>query len=215
VDRGNLPLLSKASRELRVKTIILATLQEARSALDVLLSDEAALDAIAGAGRILAETLRREGRIFSCGNGGSMCDAMHFAEELSGRYRQDRKALAAIAISDAGHLSCVANDYGYDQVFSRYLEAHGRTGDCLLAISTSGSSRNVLAAASAAKLQGITVIGLTGRINSPLGQMAEIDICTPGGRFADRAQELHIKVIHILIELIERELFPENYAERQ
>lgn len=198
-----------------MKTIILATLQEARSALDVLLSDEAALDAIAGAGRILAGTLRREGRIFSCGNGGSMCDAMHFAEELSGRYRQDRKALAAIAISDAGHLSCVANDYGYDQVFSRYLEAHGRTGDCLLAISTSGSSRNVLAAASAAKLQGITVIGLTGRINSPLGQMAEIDICTPGGRFADRAQELHIKVIHILIELIERELFPENYAERQ
>jgi D-sedoheptulose 7-phosphate isomerase len=195
-----------------VKAFILDTLQEARSSLDALLNNGPAIDAIAGAGRALVAALQSEGRIFSCGNGGSMCDAMHFAEELSGRYRLDRKALAAVAISDAGHLSCVANDYGYDRVFSRYLEAHGRAGDCLLAISTSGSSGNVLAAASAAKLQGITVIGLTGRVGSPLGQLAEIDICTPGGRFADRAQELHIKVVHILIELVERELFPENYA---
>lgn len=193
--------------------IIVGTLQEARSALDGLLTDAAALEAIAAAGRAMARTLRRGGRIFSCGNGGSMCDAMHFAEELSGRYREDRKPLAAVAISDPGHLSCVANDFGYDAVFSRYLEAHGRAGDCLLAISTSGGSRNVLAAASAAKPLGIAVVGLTGRTGSKLGELAEIDICTPGGRYADRAQELHIKVVHILIDLIERELVLENFGE--
>ena len=142
-----------------------------------------------------------------------MCDAMHFAEELSGRYRLNRKALAAVAISDASHLSCVANDYGYEQVFSRYVEAHGRAGDCLVGISTSGTSRNVLAAAEAAKAAGVKVIALTGRPGSPLGALADIEICTPAGKFADRVQELHIKVVHILIELIERELFPENYAD--
>ncbi|MGH7044868.1 MAG: D-sedoheptulose-7-phosphate isomerase [Stellaceae bacterium] len=196
-----------------MKAFILDTLQEARSSLDALLSNDPAIDAIAEAGRILVAALRRGDRIFSCGNGGSMCDAMHFAEELSGCYRLDRKALAAIAISDSSHLSCVANDYGYEKVFSRYLEAHGRSGDCLLAVSTSGSSPNIVAAAATAKVLGLAVIGLTGRARSPLGQMAEIDICTPAGRFADRIQELHIKVTHILIELVERELFPENYAE--
>jgi D-sedoheptulose 7-phosphate isomerase len=140
-----------------------------------------------------------------------MCDAMHFAEELSGRYRLDRAALPAVAISDPGHLSCVANDYGYDFVFSRYLEAHARRGDCFLAISTSGKSKNVLTAAQTAKRLGVHVIGLMGRIDSPLGEQADIRICTPGGAFADRVQELHIKVLHILIELVERNLFPENY----
>lgn len=195
--------------------IVIDTLREARSALDALLEKPATLGAIADAGRVLAETLDRGGRVFACGNGGSMCDAMHFAEELSGRYRLDRKPLAAIAINDPAHLSCVANDYGYDHVFSRFLQAHGRSGDCLLAISTSGASPNILAAAAAAKSQGITVIGLTGRVGSALGEAAEIAICTPAGRFADRVQELHIKVVHILIELVERELFPENYREER
>jgi D-sedoheptulose 7-phosphate isomerase len=195
--------------------VILGTLEEARTALDALLKNAATLAAIAETGRVMAAALRRGGRVFSCGNGGSMCDAMHFAEELSGRYRNDRKALAAVSISDPSHLSSVANDYGYEMVFSRYLEAHARAGDCLLAISTSGSSRNVMAAAEAAKAQGLTVIGLTGRPGSPLGSLSEIEISTPGGQFADRVQELHIKVIHILIELIERELFPENYGAGQ
>src|SRR4029077_13203293 len=105
----------------------------------------------------------------------------------------------------------VANDYGYEQVFSRYIEAHGHAGDCLLGISTSGTSRNVLLAVESAKAQGITVIALTGRPGSQLGALADIDVCTPAGRFADRVQELHIKFVHILIELVERELFPENY----
>jgi D-sedoheptulose 7-phosphate isomerase len=194
-------------------SVIAATLREARAAVDALLANDAALAAIDAAGRRLAAVFGSGGRVFSCGNGGSMCDAMHFAEELSGRYRLDRKALPAAAISDPSHLSCVANDYGYEQVFQRYIEAHGRAGDCFVGISTSGTSRNVVAAAEAAKAQGLHVIALTGRANSRLGALADIDICTPAGRFADRVQELHIKIVHILIEMVERELFPENYRE--
>lgn len=188
------------------------TLLDARAALDALIANEATLRAIDDAGALLAEVFGRDGRAFSCGNGGSMCDAMHFAEELSGRYRLNRPALAAASISDPSHLSCVGNDYGYEQVFSRYLEAHARSGDVLLAISTSGTSANVVAAARAAKLKGVKVIALTGKPGATLGTLADIEICTPGGRFADRVQELHIKVIHILIESVERRLFPANYA---
>ncbi|MBC7955764.1 MAG: SIS domain-containing protein [Cytophagales bacterium] len=188
------------------------TLIEARAALDALMANEATCHAIDEAGACLADLFERGGRAFSCGNGGSMCDAMHFAEELSGRYRGNRKALAAVAISDVGYMSCVANDYGYEHVFSRYLEAHARSGDVLLAISTSGTSGNVLAAVRAAQQIGMKVIGLTGRPGATLSQLADIDICTPGGQFADRVQELHIKIIHILIESVERRLFPENYA---
>ena len=194
-----------------MKNHVLASLQEAQTALEALLSNDTTLEAIVRTGQLLSETLHADGRVFSCGNGGSMCDAMHFAEELSGRYRLERRALAAIAISDPSHLSCVANDYGYEQVFARYIEAHGRRGDCLLAISTSGTSKNILAAAYAARERGVSIIALTGKSDTPLGRIATIEICTPGGRFADRVQELHIKVIHILIELVERQLFGETY----
>jgi D-sedoheptulose 7-phosphate isomerase len=187
------------------------TLEEAQAALQALLADDKTIGAIAAAGQLLLTTFKQGGRVFSCGNGGSMCDAMHFAEELSGRYRLDRAGLPALSISDPGHLSCVGNDYGYEFVFSRFLEAHAKPGDCLLAISTSGKSQNVLTAAAAVKKLGMTVIGLMGRADSPLGQITDIVIATPGGAFADRVQELHIKTIHILIELVERELFPENY----
>ena len=142
-----------------------------------------------------------------------MCDSIHFAEELSGRYRDDRKGLPAIAISDPGHLSCVGNDYGYEFVFSRYLEAQARPGDVLLGISTSGKSANVIKAAEHARANGMKIITLTGQPNSALGKLADVDVCTPVGKYADRVQELHIKVIHILIELVERHLFPTNYAQ--
>jgi D-sedoheptulose 7-phosphate isomerase len=190
---------------------VLETLREARSALDALIASRSTIAAIGEAGQLIAKLFAGGGRVFSCGNGGSMCDAMHFAEELSGRYRLDRAALPATAISDPGHLSCVANDYGYEQVFSRYVEAHAKAGDCLVAISTSGTSRNVVIAAEKAKARGVKVIVLTGHKETPLGALADIEICTPAGRFADRVQELHIKIVHILIELVERELFPENY----
>ncbi|GGM19204.1 phosphoheptose isomerase [Pseudomonas asuensis] len=195
-----------------METHVIASLTESRSALDAFMKDELAVSAIARAGGLLVETFNKGGRVFSCGNGGSMCDAMHFAEELSGRYRDDRKGLPAVSISDPSHLSCVANDMGYNQVFARYLEAHAHAGDCLLAFSTSGTSANVVAAAEYAKANGVTLIALTGRRESPLGKLADVEICAPGGKYADRVQELHIKVVHILIELVERGLFPTNYA---
>jgi D-sedoheptulose 7-phosphate isomerase len=191
-----------------------AALADSAAALARLSADAQAIKAIAGAGHTLAQSFAGGGRAFSCGNGGSMADAIHFAEELSGRFRRDRRGYAAAAISDPGHLTCVANDFGYEAVFARYVESHGRRGDCLVAITTSGKSPNVLRAAEAAKALGMTVIALTGRHGSALGKLADFDLCTPGGEFADRVQELHIKVIHILIELIERELVPENYTDR-
>ena len=195
-----------------MREIVTAALSEASAALAGLRADERAQTAIADAGRLLVAAFLSRNRIFSCGNGGSMCDAMHFAEELSGRFRRDRSALAAVAISDPGHITCTGNDYGFDHVFARYVEAHGREGDVLLAISTSGESRNVVLAADRAHTLGLRVIGLTGKVGSTLGRSADVEICTPAGTYADRVQELHIKVIHILIELVERAMFPANYA---
>jgi len=193
---------------------IASALQDARVALDRLAADHSTHDAIAAAATHCVTAFRAGGRVFSCGNGGSMSDAMHFAEELTGRYRRDRPALPAMAISDPAHVSCVANDFGYDAVFSRYLEAHGRPGDVLLAISTSGASPNVLAAARVAQERQMRVVALFGRPDAPLAGFADTCICTPAGDFADRVQELHIKVIHILLELIERALFPALYSRR-
>lgn len=189
-----------------------AALLEARNALENLIQNEDTISQIEAAALLLIETFKNGHRVFSCGNGGSMCDAMHFAEELTGRFRKDRKAYPALAISDPSHLTCAANDFGYDHVFSRYLEAHGSRGDALLAISTSGSSPNVLNAAGTAKANGIKVIALTGKMNEDFLNLADVYIRTPGGAFADRVQELHIKVIHILIEMTERHFHPENYA---
>jgi D-sedoheptulose 7-phosphate isomerase len=189
------------------------SLIEAQNALNQLISDKTTLIEIESAASILIETLKQGHCIFSCGNGGSMCDAMHFAEELTGRYRKDRKAYPAIAINDPSHLTCVANDFGYDHVFSRYLEAHGKSGDTLIAISTSGNSKTVLNAVKVASAEGIKVIALTGRVNPELKNLSDVYICTPGGQFADRVQELHIKVLHILIEMVERQFHPENYEE--
>lgn len=188
-----------------------ASLREAEVALTNLIANKDTLKDIERAAGLLIAAFEAKGRVYSCGNGGSMCDAMHFAEELTGRYRLDRAALAAAAISDPGHISCVGNDLGYEQVFSRYIEAHGRRGDCLLVLSTSGTSKNVLRAARAAKSLGLSVIALAGKPSPELQALSTVYVYTPGGVFADRVQELHIKVLHILIELIERHFFPENY----
>ena len=188
------------------------SLEEARTGLDSLLADTEAQKRIAAAGERLVTCLQSGGRIFSCGNGGSMCDATHFAEELTGRYRRNRRGLAALAINDPSHITCVGNDFGYDEIFARYLESHGSNGDVLLALSTSGNSPNVIKAVTAAHHLGMTAIGLTGKADSQLARQADITICTPAGNYADRVQELHIKVLHILIELVERALCPENYA---
>ena len=155
-------------------------------------------------------SFRKDRKVFSCGNGGSLCDAMHFAEELTGRYRKDRKPLAATAINDPSHLSCVANDFGYQEVFGRYIEAWGAKGDCLLAISTSGNSENVILATEIARKKGLKVIGLLGKGGGKLKSLVDIPIIVEG-EITDRIQEIHIKIIHIFIEGIERELFPEHY----
>ena len=161
---------------------------------------------IANAIILMSEALSNGNKIISCGNGGSMCDAMHFAEELSGKFRNDRKGLAALSISDPSHITCVANDYGFDEIFSRYVEAVGNEGDILLGISTSGNSGNVINAVKVARKQGIKTIVLTGKTGGALAELADLEIRAPQSKYADRAQEIHIKVIHTLIDGIESEL---------
>lgn len=154
----------------------------------------------------IAQSIAAGGKVISCGNGGSMADAMHFAEELSGRFREDRPGLAAISISDPTHISCVANDYGYEFVFSRYIQALGNPGDVLLAISTSGNSPNVIQAALAAQEKGMTVIALTGKSGGKLSELAHLELRVPHTGYADRIQEIHIKIIHLIIQGIEAKI---------
>ncbi|RDC61453.1 D-sedoheptulose 7-phosphate isomerase [Adhaeribacter pallidiroseus] len=186
--------------------LILAELTEAHTVLTNFLKNPENFAQIEAAAELMSHAINNNHKILSCGNGGSMCDAMHFAEELSGRYRNDRRALPAISISDSSHISCVSNDYGYDFVFSRYLEALGNAGDVLLAISTSGNSGNVLKAAEVARNKGIKVVSLTGKDGGKLAALSDIEIRVPHFGFADRIQEIHIKVIHILILLIEQKV---------
>jgi D-sedoheptulose 7-phosphate isomerase len=177
--------------------------EEASSILSQFLDNEANFINIEKAGELMVQAIKAENKILSCGNGGSMCDAMHFAEELTGKYRNDRPAIGAISISDVSHIACVGNDYGYENVFSRYIEAVGRRGDVLLAISSSGNSANVIKAIEAAKKKGIVVVGLTGKDGGKMASLCDVEIRAPYSKYADRAQEIHIKVIHSLIDYIE------------
>ena len=179
--------------------------EQAKEILDLFSTDQN-MQKISDAIEILSNSLSQGSKVISCGNGGSMCDAMHFAEELSGRFRNDRRGLAALSISDPSHISCVANDYGYQYIFSRYVEAIGKEGDVLLGISTSGNSENVIKAVKTAKEKGIKTIVLTGKTGGQLADLADLEIRAPQSEYADRAQEIHIKVIHALIDGIERSL---------
>jgi D-sedoheptulose 7-phosphate isomerase len=187
-------------------SIIAAELQQAADVLHNFLSDAENLTKIEAAARLISNSVKGGGKVISCGNGGSHCDAMHFAEELTGRYRDNRKAIPAICISDPSHISCVSNDYGYEFVFSRYLEALGNKGDVLLGISTSGNSANIIKAAQTAKEKGMSVIILSGKDGGKLAPLADIELRVPHFGYADRIQEVHIKIIHILILLIEKEV---------
>lgn len=158
------------------------------------------------AGMAMVNAIRTGGKIISCGNGGSMCDAMHFAEELTGRYRNNRAAIPAVSISDPSHITCVGNDYGFEFIFSRYLEAMGNHGDVLVAISTSGNSKNVINAIEIAKAKNMFVIGLTGKDGGKMAHLCDVEIRAPHSEYADRAQEIHIKVIHSFIDFIESNL---------
>ncbi|MBG6248771.1 D-sedoheptulose 7-phosphate isomerase [Candidatus Symbiopectobacterium sp. PLON1] len=186
--------------------LIRSELKEAAATLDAFLSDDANIQSIQNAAVLLADAFNAGGRVISCGNGGSHCDAMHFAEELTGRYRENRPGYPAIAISDPSHLSCVSNDFGYDFVFSRYVESLGRGGDVLLGISTSGNSGNIIKAIDAARAKGMKVITLTGKDGGKMAGTADVEIHVPHFGYADRIQEVHIKAIHILIQLVEKEM---------
>ncbi len=181
-------------------------LNEAAEVLNAFLNDDHNIAQIQAAAKMIAESFKQGGKVLSCGNGGSHCDAMHFAEELTGRYRENRPGYPGIAISDPSHLSCVSNDFGYEYVFSRYVEAVGSKGDVLFGLSTSGNSGNILKAIAAAQAKGMKTIALTGKDGGKMAGLADVEIRVPHFGYADRIQEIHIKIIHIIIQLIEKEM---------
>jgi D-sedoheptulose 7-phosphate isomerase len=185
---------------------IRSSLRDARVALDALLAHEQAMESLHAAGALLADVLKGGRKVLICGTGGSMCDAAHFAEELTGRFRQDRAPLAAIACNDPGHLSCTANDYGFEHVFSRWVQALGRSGDCLILLSTSGNSPNCVRAADAARLMHMPTIALLGKDGGALRPLVNHAILVPGAT-SDRIQELHMLILHAWVESIEVALF--------
>ncbi|MXP66956.1 D-sedoheptulose 7-phosphate isomerase [Pantoea sp. Nvir] len=188
------------------QTIIRSELNKSVDTLNEFFSNEANIHAIQRVAVLLGDSFKEGRKVLSCGNGGSHCDAMHFAQELTGRYRESRPSYPAVAISDVSHLSCVSNDFGYQYVFSRYIEALGRPGDVLLGLSTSGNSDNIIKAIEAARVQGMKVITLTGKDGGKMAGMADIEIRVPHFGYADRIQEVHMKILHIMILLIEKEM---------
>ncbi len=193
-----------------LKTTWHHSLNEAQEVLNKTLSDPLFMDHCQKFSELLIEAWTNKNLVFSCGNGGSHCDAMHFAEEMTGRYRKDRKPLGAIALGDPSHVTCVSNDYGFEYVFSRQVEALGKRGDILIGLSTSGNSQNLIHAFEAAREAGMTTVGLLGKDGGALGKLADLALVVPA-QTSDRIQEIHIKLIHTVIETVERTLFPENY----
>jgi len=186
-----------------------ASLREAECALGQFVSDPKTLEAMAAIVEAIATCFKTGGKVLACGNGGSMADAMHFAEEFSGRFREDREPYPAIALSDPAHLTCVANDYGFQHVFSRQVQALGKPGDILLALSTSGNSQNMVLAAEVARSKGVIVIGMLGKGGGTLAPLCNIQLHAPG-QGSDRIQELHMLALHIIIEAVEREMQQET-----
>jgi len=186
--------------------------EELNSSLNLLqktISDDFFLKSVSQAAIIIANAFKFGKKVLSCGNGGSHCDAMHFSEELTGRYRKNRVGFPAIAISDSSYISCIANDLGYEYVFSRYISSIGQNGDVLLVISTSGNSENILKAINTANKKNLKVVALTGNKGGKVRGKVDVEICVPYCGYSDRIQEIHIKIIHILVFLVEKEM--KNY----
>lgn len=188
------------------RQVISAEFTQAAQVLEKFMGNDHNLLLIEQASKVISDSINKGGKVISCGNGGSHCDAMHFAEELTGRYRENRKAIPALCISDPSHISCVSNDYGYEFIFSRYIEALGNPGDVLLGLSTSGNSMNIIRAAEAAREKGMKVIILSGKDGGKLAPLADVELRVPHHGYADRIQEVHIKIIHILMLLIEKQV---------
>lgn len=199
--------MNQANKRQMAQDRIRAHFEEAQEVLAKFMADGQQFTNIEKAASLMVAAFKNGKKVISCGNGGSMSDAMHFAEELTGRYRESRAPLPAIAISDPGYLTCTANDFGFEFVFSRFLEAHGSEGDVLVAISTSGQSRNVIEAARVAKQKGIAIVGFTGKNGGELATYCDTEIRVPHSGYADRTQEVHIKIIHSIIDAIEQQLF--------
>jgi len=189
-----------------------ASFLEAKVTLDAFLADPQNMVAVARFAELCRGALEQGNKLMACGNGGSMCDAMHFAEEWTGRFRGNRKALPAVAFSDPSQLTCIANDFGYDEVFARSVEAYGAAGDVLVVLSTSGNSPNVIKAVERARQLGVTTVGLLGKGGGKLMPLVDLAIVVPHAETSDRIQEVHIKALHIAIEAVERALYPGNYA---
>lgn len=187
-------------------------LREAQNVLNHFLESEKNIQMMETAIELMIKSFKNKGRVYSCGNGGSLSDAMHFAEELTGRFRDNRAPLAALSFTDPGHMSCVANDYGYEFIFSRMVESFAQPNDTLLVISTSGNSPNIINACEAAKVKGVKIVGLLGKDGGKVKNMVDVPIIVPSQN-TGRIQEVHIKIIHSFIEGIERSLFPESYKE--
>jgi len=188
------------------KDIILNNLIKSKELLDAFIKDPENINKIAQAGDIICDAFNAGNKIISCGNGGSMSDAMHFAEEMTGRFKEDRKSLPAIAISDPSYLSCAANDFGYDMIFARFIEGMGKENDVLIAISTSGNSQNIIEAIKKAQLKGLKTIALTGKDGGKAATLSDMEIRAPFSKYSDRVQEIHIKVIHSIIDYVEQKL---------
>ncbi|MCR3754630.1 MAG: D-sedoheptulose 7-phosphate isomerase [Candidatus Westeberhardia cardiocondylae] len=188
------------------RKLILNEFSQSICVLQDFINNENNLQNIECAAKLIVKALKSGGKVISCGNGGSQCDAMHFSEELMGRYRVHRVGYAAVVVSDPSYLTCVSNDFGYEFVFSRYIESLGNSNDVLVCFSTSGNSRNVLYAIKAAEVKNMTVVSLIGNTQSKIAGLSDVDICVPHVGYSDRIQEIHIKIIHILILLIEKEM---------
>lgn len=189
---------------------VIASLTEAQRLVGEFVENPEQLKKVTRFADMVAALYQRDGNLYICGNGGSHCDSMHFAEELTGRYRKDRRALGALALGDASHLSCVSNDFGYEHVFARQVEGLGRKGDMLVGITTSGKSKNVALAFEKAKAKGMETVCLSGRDGGFIKGTADLEIIIPG-KTPERIQEMHIKIIHMVVECAERQLFPEHY----
>ena len=189
---------------------IQTALEEARRLLDAFLSTPEQLERSEKFAAELVALYQRGGTLFICGNGGSHCDAMHFAEEFTGRFRRDRRPLGALALGDPSHVTCVSNDMGFEHVFARQLEGLSRTGDLWVGLTTSGNSKNIGLALEVARAKGLRTVLLSGKDGGALRGRADLEIIIPGTT-SDRIQEMHMKIIHSVIEQVERSLFPENY----
>ncbi len=203
-------MLEPMSTKLDVKTVWQNSLQEASQLLSQFLNEPGTIPLLEKFSQVLINAYENNSKVFICGNGGSHCDAMHFAEELTGRYQKDRRPLGALALGDASHVTCVTNDYGFEHIFSRQLEALARKGDILIGLSTSGNSKNLIVAFEKAKSLGIPTVALLGKGGGPLKAVSDLAIVVPG-KTSDRIQEIHMTILHTVIETIERRLFPENY----